>query len=48
MHDLECARSLTRLALTVALALAFAREGTAPLPADSAPLLHLLTNDGGS
>ncbi len=42
MHDLECARSLTRLAL------ALGPGGTAPLPADSAPLLHLLTNDGGS
>ncbi|NSL43774.1 NAD(P)/FAD-dependent oxidoreductase, partial [Streptomyces sp. 8P21H-1] len=29
-------------------ALARAWEGAEPLPADGAPLLHLLTNDGGS
>ncbi|MFD0506415.1 hypothetical protein ACFQ0G_33505 [Streptomyces chiangmaiensis] len=28
-------------------ALARAWEGTEPLPTDGAPLLHLLTNDGG-
>ena len=29
-------------------ALARAWEGAEPLPADGTPLLHLLTNDGGS
>jgi assimilatory nitrate reductase electron transfer subunit len=29
-------------------ALARAWEGAEPLPTDGAPLLHLLTNDGGS
>lgn len=44
MHDLECARSLTRLTLGPGET---GRESHRS-PADSAPLLHLLTNDGGS